>query len=169
MLQQIVVNTPVWVWALLAFLVYRGVLASIDRETSLKKAFIIPVIMLLLSIQGIVSGFGDSLAAGPVWLAFLAGGTMLTWLMVDPGTLRAHPERGMIAVRGSWTPMVLMLGIFLVKYVVAVMLVMHPDLRQQAGFVAGVCALYGVFNGIFIGKLLRIVAAYRAGAAALPA
>ena len=32
MIQQIVSHTPVYVWALLAFLLYRGYLASRDRE-----------------------------------------------------------------------------------------------------------------------------------------
>ena len=54
MLAQIILNTPVWVWALLMFLIYRGILASADREISLKKTFIIPVVMLALSVQGIV-------------------------------------------------------------------------------------------------------------------
>ena len=43
-MQQIILRTPLWVWVLLAFLVYRGMLASVNRETSLKKAFIIPEI-----------------------------------------------------------------------------------------------------------------------------
>jgi hypothetical protein len=163
MLQQIVIHTPVWVWFLLAFLLYRGFIASLDREVAFRKTFIIPVVMLVLAMQGIVSGFGASLFAAPVWLAFLAMGSMLAWLMVDPSGMQVYPDRGTIRLRGSWIPMMLMMGIFLTKYVVGVTLAMHPELRQDPVFTATICALYGLFSGIFIGKLLRIVAAYRQG------
>jgi hypothetical protein len=161
MLQQIVIHTPVWVWFLLAFLLYRGFIASLDREVAFRKTFIIPLVMLVLGMQGIVSGFGASLFAAPVWLAFLAMGSMLTWLRVDAAGIHAYPERGTVRLRGSWVPMMLMMSIFITKYVVGVMIAMHPELRQDAVFVATICALYGVFSGIFIGKLLRIVAVYR--------
>lgn len=165
MLQQIVIRTPVWVWPLLAFLIYRGFIASLDREVAFRKTFIIPLVMLALSIQGIVSGFSASPYAAPVWLAFLAVGSMLAWLGSDPAGMQVHPQRRTIRLRGSWVPMVLMMSIFLTKYVVGVMVAMHPDLRQNAAFVATICALYGIFNGIFTGKLLRIVAVYRQGLA----
>jgi hypothetical protein len=169
MLQQIVVHTPVWVWALLAFLVYRGFIASVDREVALKKTFIIPVVMLVLSIQGMTSGFGASAFAAPVWLASLVLGSALAWMLADPAALRAFPERGTIHLRGSWAPMMLMMGIFLTKYAVGVTLALHPALRGQMEFVASVCALYGLFSGIFLGKQLRIVAVYRQSLSALPA
>jgi len=61
MLRQIIVNTPIWVWGLLAFLIYRGFISSVDREIPLKRVLIIPLIMLALSVQDIVSTFGLSL------------------------------------------------------------------------------------------------------------
>ena len=91
-MQQIILRTPLWVWPLLAFLVYRGLLASVDRETSLKKAFVIPAVMLTIN-----AGF-----------------------------------------------------------------------RQEIAFVITVGALYGLFNGIFIGKLRHTVAMYRASADFMP-
>lgn len=161
MLQQILTKTPVWVWALLAFLIYRGLVASVDREVGLRKVFIIPVVMLALSIQGIASAFGADIAAAPVWLACTFAATLLAWRLTDTDGIRAYPERGSVALRGSWSTMVLVLGIFLTKYAVNVALSMHPELKQQFAFVATVCALYGLFNGIFIGQLLRIVSVFR--------
>jgi hypothetical protein len=45
--------TPIYVWALLAFLLYRGYLASKDREMSLFKVALIPLVMLGLALAGI--------------------------------------------------------------------------------------------------------------------
>lgn len=161
MLQQIITNTPVWVWFLLAFLVYRGFVASVDRVTSLRAAFLIPAVMVALSIQGIATTFGSSDWAAPVWLAALAIGAVATWSLVDPGRMSADPVNRTIRQPGSWVPLMLMMGIFATKYAVGVTLAMHPELKQQAGFVMGICAVYGVFNGIFVGRLLRIVSVFR--------
>jgi hypothetical protein len=161
MLQQIVVNTPVWVWALLAFLVYRGVVASIDREIVLRNIFIIPVVMLGLSLQGIATTFGTDAAAASSWLLCTIAGTGLAWHLFRSDSIAAHPDRGVIFEQGSWMPLVLMLGIFFTKYAVAVMLAIDPGHKQQAIFVGVVCALYGLFNGVFIGKVLRTMSLYR--------
>lgn len=161
MLGQIIANTPLWVWALLAFLIYRGMMASVDREIAFRKVFIIPLVMLALSIQGIASSFGPQTGAMQVWLACVAAAGAIAWFASGRNQIIAHPERGVVFQRGSWRPLTLMMGIFFTKYVVAVTLARHPDYRQDAGFVMAACALYGMFNGIFIGRLLRIISAYR--------
>ena len=161
MIQQILSNTPVWVWAILAFLLYRGMLASLDRETSLKKVFIIPLVMLALSLQGIVSAFGAGSSAMLSWLAALVVGAGLTWQFFNQDSVSADPQREVVLQRGSWIPLILMMGIFFTKYAVGVTLALHSAYRQEPLFVTVVCALYGLFNGIFIGKLLGIVVVYR--------
>lgn len=161
MLAQIILNTPVWVWALLMFLIYRGILASVDREISLKKTFIIPVVMLGLSVQGIVSTFGINMAAVLPWLACTAAAGVAAWHLFNRDKITANPACGSVFQQGNWMPLVLMMGIFLTKYVVAVLLKLEPGHRQEILFVVAVCALYGLFSGVFIGKTLRIVALYR--------
>ncbi len=161
MLAQIILHTPVWVWALLMFLIYRGILASADREILLKKTFVIPIVMLGLSVQGIVSTFGINVAAVLPWLACTAAGGIAAWYLFNRDKITANPARGSVFQRGSWMPLVLMMGIFLTKYVVAVFLKFQPDLAHNPLFATGICALYGLFNGAFIGKGLRIAAIYQ--------
>src|SRR5439155_15157054 len=55
MLLQIVQHTPVWVWGLLAGLVALGVSQARDREVSLARITILPLVMLALSFSGVVS------------------------------------------------------------------------------------------------------------------
>lgn len=167
MIQQIISHTPVYVWALLAFLVYRGVLAAQDREVSLLKLFIIPVVMLVISLAG-MNGHGV-LGAGVwgVWLTGMLATVAVTWTAGN-GEIVANRAAGTVLQRGSWTPLALMLAIFATKYTVAVLSAMHPELQRQMSFVVAVSALSGVFNGVFVGRLLRCVAAYvRRPAAAL--
>lgn len=160
MWQQIILRTPVWVWAILAFLVYRGIAASNDREIRFKKIFIIPVVMLALSIQGIVTSFGIQLAPALVWLASIVAASLLTRRMFNRDSITADPQRGTIFQQGSWIPMMLMMGIFFTKYMVAILLALQPGHRESGLFVGCVCVLYGLFNGVFIGKTLGMATIY---------
>jgi hypothetical protein len=161
MLQQIILKTPLWVWPLLAYLIYRGILAMKDRESSMIRAAIIPVAMLALSLQGILSTFGGAAALG-AWAAFLLIGTAASRALVDPASVSADPQRGTVTQKGSWVPLALMMSIFVTKYAVNIALAIDAGLRHEPAFVIAISALYGIFNGVFAGRLLRTVAAYRA-------
>ncbi|HWX01276.1 DUF6622 family protein [Collimonas sp.] len=160
MFAQIISHTPLWVWALLAFLVYRGVLASVDRELTLRKLAIIPLVMLALSWQGVSTVFGILPLPMLCWLLAAAIAATLNWRLFRKERVTVYPERGVVFQRGSWLPLMLMMGIFLTKYTVGVTLSMHPALAQDTTFTVVVCTLYGVFNGMFLGRLLRIVNLY---------
>ena len=69
----------------------------------------------------------------------------------------------------SAMPLLLIAGIFLVKYYVGVELVMAPQLKQHTAYVLTVATLYGAFNGIVIGRALRLWRLAAATPAALPA
>ncbi|WP_317204990.1 DUF6622 family protein [Janthinobacterium sp.] len=164
MIQHIIGHTPLYVWAILALLVQRGVSASRDRDMSVRKLCIIPLVMTALSLQGIASAFGMDGVAPLAWLAGALAAAALLWRMGAPAGVTADPARGMIRQPGSWTPLALMLSIFCLKYALAVSLAMAPELRHAPLFTLAVCALYGVFSGVFAGRLLRSLAVYhRAG------
>ena len=159
MIQQIISHTPTYVWALLAFLVYRGVMASKDRVVSLQKLFIIPVVMVVISFAGINAHGYLGAGVWGVWATGMLATVLIIWT-ADKGGVVVDRAAGTVLQRGSWTPLALMLAIFGTKYTVAVLSVMHPELQRQMLFVVAVNGLFGVFNGVFIGRLLRCVAAY---------
>jgi len=161
MFQQIISHTPLYVWAILAFLVYRGVQASRDREVSLRTMAILPLVMTALALVGIRSAFGLEGVPALFWLAGVAGGAALAWHLTGAGAIIAHPDRGVLFLRGSWAPLALMMLIFMMKYAVAIALAMMPALGHDVLFASVICALYGLFSGLFLGRLLRGVAAYR--------
>ncbi|CAN5287298.1 hypothetical protein BH11PSE11_BH11PSE11_08010 [soil metagenome] len=168
MMLQIILHTPIWVWALLVTLITFGILASVDRATSLRKASIISVSMLALSLQGVVTAFGGGGAALPSWFGFLLAGSMLGWILFDAKSIVADSRRGVLLQEGSWIPLILMMGIFFTKYCANVMLAFHAEYRQDWVFIAVVCGLYGLFSGVFAGKLLRTVTVHRNALALMP-
>ena len=160
MLNQIVTHTPLYVWAILAFLVFRGVIALRTREVAMSKLFIIPVVMLGLSLADIAGKFGLGGIGFATWLV-TAAATLA--LLYNFGAARVAPTAtpGHVVVRGSVWPLALMMAIFVTKYVASVVLAVQPQLHQSVTFTVVVCALFGLFSGYFAGRLARDVKAYQ--------
>lgn len=157
MLQQILTRTPVYVWVILAGLVYRGYIASQDREVAFWKLFIIAALMPLLTVPDLALKFGAQSVA--LWAGAAAMTTLLVWQF---SRARVGPARqaGNVLVRGTWMPLMAMLAIFFTKYAINVMLVVSPQLRHDSVAAAACCVLFGVFNGVFFGWAARDATSY---------
>lgn len=156
MIFQILVHTPLWVWMILAFLIYRGVLASRDREISRWQMCIVPALFLWLSLDGIARNFGSQDGAIVAWLVGITAGIAIAWLSFDAQRMILLADGKTVFIRGSWKPMLLMLAIFLTKYAAGILLAMRPARAQDLGFIVAVCVLYGMCNGMFFAQLLRL-------------
>lgn len=156
MLQQILINTPVWVWALLAFLVYRGVVMSRNRQVTLRSLFILPVLMTALSLQGLIQHFGIRFESVGFWFISTVCVSVLNAAFLNKTGFRVVSER-YIHMQGSWMPLVLMMLIFSCKYAENIAVAVQPALRDSTVFI-GVCSIsFGIMNGLFFGKLLGIL------------
>ena len=157
MLIQILSHTPLYVWAILAFLVWRGVAELRGREIAVARLFVLPLVMLALSLHDIALKFGPDATALTAWMAAFAAAALPAWRF---GRMRLTPGAapGRVRVAGSALPLVLMLSIFAVKYVTSVLLAVRPDLAGQPAVAALVCATFGIFNGYLLGRLRRDVA-----------
>ncbi|MBC3813215.1 DUF6622 family protein [Undibacterium aquatile] len=156
MLQQILINTPIWVWALLAFLIYRGVLMSRDRQVTLRATFILPLLMLGLSLQGLIQHFGIRFESVGLWLLSAVCVSILNAAFFGKNSVRVVSEK-LIQLQGSWMPLILMMLIFFLKYCENIAVVVQPELRSNIGFIS-VCSIsFGIMNGLFLGKLLRVL------------
>jgi hypothetical protein len=175
-LGQIIQNTPLWVGGLLAGLLWLGGSQLFDRHVSLVRAMVMPVAMTGLSVYGLASAFGGSGQSAAVlsaWAAVAAlTGALALWLQPSPpkGTLYTSGSRR-FHVPGSVMPLALILGIFLTKYFVGVELVLQPALARDSGFALQIAVLYGLFNGLFSARSLRLLRLARQNAplAATPA
>jgi hypothetical protein len=165
MLQQILIHTPVYVWAILAVLVWRGTAALREREMTVRSLFIVPAVMLALSLQDLVVKFGSNVAALAAWAAAAAATALLVWKFGADRTVPGTAP-GSVRVRGSWTPLAMMMAVFFTKYAASVLLAVLPHARQDALFAIGVCLLFGVLNGCFLGRLARDLASVQRAAGA---
>lgn len=166
MLTQIITKTPLFVWAILAFLVYRGLAMRHDREAGMRALAMLPLAMLGLSLQGVLGNFGAQPVPLAAWLVCMLAGASLSWRLVDGAGIATAPATSSDATisiiqRGSWMPLALMMTIFVSKYVVAVALSIKPTLAADSLFAAASCALFGLCSGLFLGRAARYVLALR--------
>ncbi|MDB5870897.1 MAG: hypothetical protein JWQ07_339 [Ramlibacter sp.] len=159
MLGLVLKNTPSWVWGMLVALIWLGLSQARARTAGLARVSVMPVVMTTLSLWGIVAAFGKSPMFGYVMLAWMfAAAVMLaviTPMAVPRGTEYDAATRT-YSMRGSWIPMLLILGIFLTKYIVGVELAMKPSLAHDGQYTLVVGTLYGLFSGIFTGRAARL-------------
>lgn len=163
---QILTHTPAYVWAILAFLLWRGVVEMRTREIAARRMLVLPLAMLALSLHDMATRFGAGAAMVAVWVAGVTVAGLLAWrfgrVRVTPGSM---PDR--VLVRGSRLPLLVMMAIFAVKYATGVALALQPQLAQQTAIVLAVSLVHGLFNGLFLVRLARDMAAWRGASAGL--
>jgi len=157
MIVQILINTPLWVWGLLAALLVLGVGQSRSRTVGLRRVILLPLGMAALSLYSTISTFGASPAVLGSWLATALVLVLAVTQFPVPAGARYDCTSRQFQLPGSWIPMVLIMGIFLTKYAVGVSLVMHPELKSSANFSLAIGTLYGVFSGVFAGRAIRLI------------
>lgn len=161
MFNTILSHTPAYAWAILLLLAWRGANALREREMRFGQLFIIPCAMLPVALLDVGGKFGPGLLPLSAWAL---GAAAAAWLAWGTGATRVAPGStpGMVRVRGSVLPLLLMLAIFLIKYATTAALVAAPAVLRTPVPAAAACAALGCANGWFAGRLVRDVLDYRA-------
>lgn len=149
---DILQHVPRWVWVLLVALITLGVSQSFPRRRSVRSSIVFPVAMIALSFYGVVSVFQYNAAALAAWLAGVMGAVMASQAIGAWGGIRWSEADEMLLVPGSWVPLMLILGIFTVKFGVGVALGMHAGLANDALFATLISLTYGSFSGVFLSR-----------------
>lgn len=154
--ETVLTHTPGWVFALLLALLTFGVSQCFAREASLQRVLALPLGMTALAVSGLASTFGPAPATLSLWItaALLSAGAASA-VPLSAGT-RYDAARRRFVLPGSMAPLLLIVGVFSVKYTVGVALALQPELARQPGFSAAVGSLYGMFSGLFIGRAARL-------------
>ncbi len=157
---DIVRGTPAWVGALLVGLLALGWSATRARTVTTGQLALMPLAMLGLALWGVQAAFGAGghfIALLALWAACFA--TLLAWgrRAAAPAGTAWDAAAQRFRLPGSWTPMALILGIFLLKYGIGVQLALEPALARNTGFALAVTALYGLLSGWLAARTLRVL------------
>jgi hypothetical protein len=91
-----------------------------------------------------------------VWLAGLALGFMLNLRLMLPRRVTALPD-GRFAIGGSWTPLVLVLSIFMLRYIGSASMAIVPQLAEVPLFAGVASLLYGLPTGLLAARARRLL------------
>lgn len=147
---EIISHTPIWVFILFGVLVFFGLKQSKARHVPERMVIALPVAMLVLSLLGVISGFGVTLLTIVFWMVGVVTALMFNWLFRLSKRAEYDVANHAFHLKGSWVPLLLMMIIFFTKYTVAVLQVQQHALSTEPIFMLVVCALYGVLSGSFV-------------------
>jgi hypothetical protein len=153
---EILKHIPLWVYGVFIVLLAFGLSQARDRSASLSRITALPVVMVGLSLGGVLSAFGHEPLALLAWAAGLAASVVALHGRIDTSTVRYTAPQRLFQLPGSVWPLVLMMGIFMLKFGAGMSLALHPELKHSLPFAAVASAAYGIFSGVFLGRAIAL-------------
>jgi hypothetical protein len=153
---QILVHTPVWVWPLLAYLVWAGIQGMRPRTATIWRSLIVPAIFIIWGLSGLVLQRRDTIAPLVTWLAAALVLGTTGFLLAKPFEL--DHTTGEIKRPGSVVPLIRNITIFALQYAVRVIMAIDPDARTTATLVGR--AVGGAMTGYFLGRTVALLRQY---------
>ena len=163
MLQAIyttLMQTPWWVYLLLAYLLKVGIKASKPGVVSLKKMMVLPLVFTAMSIHSLYVSFGLETSAISMWLVSIVAGSVAGWLLVCRHNITVDKQHHLIGLPGSWVTMGLVVVIFASKYYFGYEMAADPQLLQQTSFEVALLLVSGACTGLFIGRVAYYLRAF---------
>lgn len=154
---RILTNTPVWVFALLVFLVWQGNQSLRPRTQPIWRPFILPVVFCLMGLSRLMlarKGWEPVVA----WIA-AAGVFAALALYRGPRLLSIDRQNGRVTFPGSVVPLIRNITVFLLQYAVAVIGAMKLDTTAAVAILGH--AVSGASAGYFSGWGLALLRRYR--------
>ncbi len=158
---KIIYNTPIYVWPLLALLIWGGWKSRKTYIVAWKDLLIMPIIMFFWSVYVVLARYDTF----PIyfWIASMLIGVWLGRMTVRKIHLEFDKQKNLIQIEGSWMPMILSISIFSLRYILGATYGMHPELAGNGIFFLlenAAIVVSGMFVGRVIGYWQRFKASY---------
>lgn len=146
----ILIHTPLWVWGILLFLLYKGTQQTRTSAIKLWQLFIFPAVFLPLIIISAINALQPLLAMIGLIVGFIVG-IFLGYLLWKDNPLISQ-QNGQWQLRGSYIPLLLYLFIFIFRYAISVIQHLQVSIIQTDLF----NLLIGLPTGLGLGLLITI-------------
>ena len=157
MILQILIHTPLWVWALLAALLGLGLWQRRERRVRRGQLLALPLALLTLGLWSMAPGFVAQPVAAVLWLGAICATTALGLRLPRPAAARWLTEEARLFLPGSWVPLLLIVAIFCLRYGAGVGQGLHPEWRGMATVQWPLALLFGSLSGLFLGRALGLL------------
>jgi hypothetical protein len=153
---RILTNTPLWVFALLAYLIWQGSQSLRPRTQPIWRMLIVPLVFFLMGVSRLVTVRDGEIEPLLAWLAAAVLFALLA-LSRKPKLLAVDRKSGTVTRPGSATPLARNITVFVLQYAVAVATAMklepHAAVAIIGHAVSGASA--GYFSGFAVALLRR--------------
>jgi hypothetical protein len=152
---QIVRNTPIWVFPLMAVVLWLGSINLRKRTMPLRLLFVLPVVMLVLSISNAIGTSAEPLSVLVDWLFSAAAGATIGWkltqqpLMIDPKARRMTLPRSVV-------PLIVCVAILLLRYAFGYLYGRYPELLADRNYALALIAGSTLLGGVMFGRCARL-------------
>jgi hypothetical protein len=147
-IEGIITHTPVWVWLVLAGLVYLGLKRTQPRDVTLGRMLLMPIVLVGLAIYSVAGS-----ALTPALFGGLAIGAMLgiaAGILQERRSPAIRLADGRMRLPGEWLSLVTVVTVFMLRYVKTVAAAVAPDLAASDGFVLATTGLSAFFTVMLV-------------------
>jgi|GEM_PF-5047594 hypothetical protein len=148
---EMISETPAYVWVLLGFLLAGGWKSRKIHVISWKLLLVMPSIMFLWSLYTMLTYHGS--ISFCLWAMSITMGIWLGSLTVRLLNLRFDKQKKLIEIGGQWTPMILSISIFSLRYFLGAIHGFYPELTKTPALLA-LENIATLVSGMFAGRLL---------------
>ncbi|MCC7347765.1 MAG: hypothetical protein IT538_10255 [Variibacter sp.] len=168
-ISRAIVETPIWVWALLAFLIVIGVRSLKPTTAPLWRLAILPMVFLIWGLASLLATFKPSPLTISAWAAALLVGGALGYVLMARRRITVDRQSRCVTLPGSPANLALILLIFACKYAFGYLQATRPGIVADPAFIFANLGLSGVLSGILVGRFFRLFLQYGWARSAAPA
>jgi len=154
---NIIYNTPLWVWFLLAFLIRVGISTLKQRKISTTRLILIPSLFLVWGIYSFTIKIPINLSTILLFIGFFIFGFILLFLIKNfeknKATYDSHTK--ILTLPGERKTLILILVAFITKYVLSVLL--HTHFSAWENFIIFFTSMQGLLSGSFWGNIAPVL------------
>jgi hypothetical protein len=155
---RILTNTPLWVFALLAYLIWQGSQSLRPRTQPIWRMLIVPLVFFLMGLSRLVTARDRGIEPLLAWLVAAVLFALLA-LSLRPKLLAVDRKSGTVTRPGSSTPLARNITVFVLQYAVAVATAMKFEPHAAVAIIGH--AVSGASAGYFSGFAVALLRRYR--------
>jgi hypothetical protein len=152
-------NSPWWVYALLALLIWLGLQSLRPRTVPVWRLAIVPLVFIGWGVASIFVKSQTPVLLIADWLAAAMIGGIIAWVGTRRIVFRIDHAQRSVTLPDSVRPLIRNILIFMVKYAIGVAWALLPRRREELTLVN--IGISGAMAGYFLGWLSRFVVVYR--------
>lgn len=146
-------GTPLWVYAIFAYILFIGIRATKPQKTSFYKMLILPIVFLFLTLY---KKYNLELSHLLIYAVALIIGILIGWILTSKLKITVDKTTKMVSMPGTYSVLILSLAFFVIKYYVGFTYATDPIQKTNILLYGLDQVASGLITGRFIGRVIYL-------------